>query len=63
MSESVMGLSYWSKVKVIFSYETKQIKLETKNRIFTIDVRLYLIRKSKKYKSTLVLEAISEIVS
>lgn len=29
----------------------------------SIDLRLFLIRKSKKYKSTLVLEAISDIVS
>lgn len=55
-------MTYWSKVHLIFNYEAKQIKLEMKSRNFTIDLRLYLIRKSKKYNSTFVLEAISEIV-
>lgn len=35
----------------------------TKNRNFEVDLRLYLIRKSKKFEYTLVLEAISEIVA
>lgn len=60
--DTVMGLAYWSKVKISFIYHTRQIKIETKTRNFIIDLRLYLIRKSKKYKNTFVLEAVSDIV-
>lgn len=56
-------MTYWSKVEVSFSYQSRKIKIGTKKRTYEADLRLYLIRKSKKYENTLVLEAISEVVS
>jgi hypothetical protein len=56
-----MGLTYWTSIQLIFLAEKRQIKVMGKKEIICLDLRLYLIRKSRKYKDTIVLEAVSDL--
>ena len=62
MSEKILGLNYWTSIQFSFSSHSKTVKARGKKKSLTFDLRLYLVRKSKKYKDTIVLEGISEIV-
>ena len=55
-------MSHWLPIQFSFDSQLKIVKAEWKKKTITLDLRLYLIRKSKKYKDTIVLEAISDIV-
>lgn len=62
MSDSLVGLTYWTSIRLTFTYQERMLKVESKNKVHNFDLRLYLVRKSKNYKNTLVLEAVSHIV-
>lgn len=54
MSETIMGLTYWKTIQFSFMAEKKQVKIDGKKDTIILDLRLYLVRKSQKYKDTLV---------
>ena len=59
MNFLMMKISYWSTVSFKLDKDKKQIQIINKKKNFLIDLRLYYVRKSKKYRASLVLETIS----
>ena len=58
----MMGLTYWTAINFTLVADKKQIRITGKKDTIILDLRLYLVRKSKKYKETIVLEAVEESV-
>jgi hypothetical protein len=54
----VFGLPYWQKVDYNLQAKKRIMTVHSGNSIL-LDLRMYLIRKSKKHERTLVLEAVS----
>ena len=58
-----MKISYWSTVSFKLDKIKKQIQIINKKKSFLLDLRLYYVRRSKKYKASIVLEAITEEIN
>ena len=55
-----MKLSYWSSVAFKLDKLKRQILVTNKKKNIIIDLRLYLVRHSKKHKQCVILECASE---
>ena len=58
-----MKISYWSTVSFKLDKVKKQIQIGNKKKNFLIDLKLYYVRRSKKYRASIVLETISEEIN
>lgn len=57
------GLSSWSKAKFKLDKFTRKVDIVNKKRSISLNLEQYLVRKSKKHKSTIVFEAANNNVS
>ena len=55
MNFMVMKISYWSTVSFKLDKSKKQIQIINKKKNILIDLGLYYIRRSRKYKYSIVL--------
>lgn len=60
---TTMKISHWTTVSFKLDKIKKQINITNKKKNNVIEIRNYYVRKSKKYKSTIVLEAILDDIN
>lgn len=60
---TTMKISHWSTVSFRLDKIRKQISIINKKKSNTIEIRHYYVRKSKKYKASIVLEAIVDDIN
>ena len=60
---TTMKISHWTTVSFKLDKIKKQINITNKKKNNVIELKNYYVRKSKKYKATLVLEAIIDDIN
>jgi hypothetical protein len=56
---SALKINYWTTVSLKLDKMKKLVSVTNKKKSFSIDMKNYFVRKSKKYKHSVVLEAIT----
>lgn len=56
---TTLKINYWSTVNMKLDKIKKLLSITNKKKSFSIDMRNYFVRRSNKYKSSIVLEAIT----
>ena len=57
---TALKISYWTTVSLKLDKLKKILSVTNKKKSFTIDMKNYFVRRSKKYKNSIVVEVITE---
>lgn len=60
---SALKFNYWTTVSLKLDKMKKLLSVTNKKKCFAIDMKNYYVRRSKKYKHSVVLEAITEEIN
>jgi hypothetical protein len=56
---TTLKINHWTTVSIKIDKLKKSILITNKKKNFPIDIKNYFVRRSNKYKATIVLEAIT----
>lgn len=60
---TALKINYWSTVNMKLDKIKKMLSITNKKKSFSIDMKNYFVRRSNKYKSSIVLQAITEQIN